>query len=56
MSLPLAISRICHGNVRGHAAALKGLFAGALIIAGVLALAQGRLLGNGLWKGVSGYP
>ena len=55
ISLPLAIWRIRRGNVRGHAAAMRGLYIGGLVIAGLFALAPGRLLGNLLWKGAAGY-
>lgn len=55
VSLPLALWRIRHGNVRGHAAAMKGLYIGGLVIAGIFTLIPGRLLGNLLWKGVWGY-
>ena len=54
VSLPLALWRIRHGNVRGHAAAMKGLYIGGLVIAGIFTLVPGRLLGNLLWKGVWG--
>ena len=54
--LPTAIWRVRHGGVAGHARAMKGLFVGALLIAGVFTLLPGRLLGNLLWNGVWGYP
>ena len=54
VSLPLALRRIRHGNVKGHAAAMKGLYIGGLVIAGIFTLIPGRLLGNLLWKGVWG--
>ena len=56
VSLPLAIWRIRHGDVKGHAATMKRLFYGGMIIAGLFTLAPGRLLGNLLWKGVWGSP
>lgn len=55
VSVPLGIWRIRHGNVRAHAATMKGLYIGGLVIAGVFTLVPGRLLGNLLWKGVWGY-
>ena len=55
VSLPLALWRIRHGNVRGHAAAMKGLYIGGLVIAGIFTLVPGRLLGNLLWKGAWGW-
>lgn len=48
VSLPLAIYRIRHGNVRAHAAAMKGVFFGGLVIAGAFAFVPGRILGNAL--------
>jgi len=53
-SLPFAIWKIRHGNVRGHAGAMKGLYIGGLVIAGIFTLVPGRLIGNLLWKGVWG--
>ena len=52
--LPLAIWRIRHGDVARHARAMKGLYLGGLLIAGIFTLVPGRLLGNLLWKGVWG--
>lgn len=54
VSLPCAIWRIRHGNVRGHARIMKSLFYGGLIVAGLFTLVPGRLLGNLLWTGVWG--
>ena len=54
--LPLAIYRIRMGDVNGHAKTMKGLFFGALVIAGFFTLVPGRLLGNLLWHGVWIYP
>jgi len=51
ITLPLAIWRIRHGNVRGHASAMTWLFTGGLVIAGAFTLVPGRLLGNLLWNG-----
>ena len=55
VSLPLGIYRIRQGNVRGHAAAMKGLFIGGLVIAGIFTLIPGRILGNLLWRTVLAY-
>lgn len=55
VSLPLALWRIRSGNVRGHAAVMKRLYIGGLVIAGLFTLVPGRLLGNLLWKGILGY-
>jgi len=49
--LPLALYKIRHGNVAGHARSMKGLYIGGLVIAGIFTLVPGRLLGNLLWKG-----
>jgi uncharacterized membrane protein len=35
VSLPLALWHIRHGNVRGHAAAMRGLYIGGLVVAGL---------------------
>jgi uncharacterized membrane protein len=51
VALPLGIWRIRHGNVAGHASAMRSLYIGALLIAGAFTLLPGRLLGNLLWKG-----
>jgi len=55
ISIPLALWKIRHGNVRGHGAAMCGLFIGGLVIAGLFTLIPGRLLGNLLWRGSWGY-
>ena len=52
VSLPLAIYKIRRGNVKGHARAMKGLFIGGLVIAGIFTLIPGRILGNLLWHSV----
>jgi uncharacterized membrane protein len=52
--LPRAIWLIRHGDVAGHARAMRNLFLGALVVAGLFTLMPGRLLGNLLWKGVWG--
>jgi uncharacterized membrane protein len=50
--IPLAIYRIRRGDVEGHARAMKRLFMGGLVIAGIFALIPGRLLGDLLWHTV----
>ncbi len=52
VSLPLAIYKIRRGNVRAHASAMKGLFIGGVVVAGLFALVPGRFLGNILWNAV----
>src|SRR5205814_6750719 len=54
VSLPLAIWRIRRGDVGAHARAMKGLYIGGLVIAGVFTLIPGRLLGNLLFNRVWG--
>ena len=49
VSLPVAIYKIRRGNVKGHAASMKGVFIGGLVIAGIFTLVPGRILGNLLW-------
>jgi uncharacterized membrane protein len=49
VTIPLAIYRIRTGDAKGHGRAMKGLFIGGLIIAGVFTLLPGRLLGDLLW-------
>lgn len=55
VSLPLAIYKIRRGNVRGHARAMKGLFIGGVVIAGIFTLIPGRILGNLLWHAALGH-
>jgi uncharacterized membrane protein len=55
VSLPLALYRIRTGDVKGHAATMKGLFIGGLVIAGIFTLVPGRLLGNLLWHAALGH-
>ena len=50
--LPIGIYRIRSGDVRGHARAMKGLFIGGLVVAGIFTLIPGRMLGNLLWQAV----
>jgi uncharacterized membrane protein len=45
ISIPLAIYHIRNGNVRGHMRAMRGPYIG-LCVAGLFALAPGRMLGN----------
>ena len=55
VSIPLAIYRIRKGDVKSHARTMKGLFIGGLVIAGILTLIPGRMLGNLLWRTTLGY-
>jgi uncharacterized membrane protein len=45
ISIPLAIYHIRNGNVQGHMRAMRGPYIG-LCVAGLFALAPGRMLGN----------
>lgn len=55
VALPVAILHVRRGNVAAHARAMKGLFVGALVIAAILTLLPGRLIGNLVWHGMWGY-
>lgn len=55
VSLPFAIARIRQGDVHAHAASMKGLFVGGLVVAGLFTLIPGRLLGNLVFRGTFGY-
>jgi len=55
VALPLALYSAHRGEIAGHAKGMRGLYAGGVIVAGVLAFVPGRVLGNLLWKGVWGY-
>jgi uncharacterized membrane protein len=46
--LPAGIGRARRGKVASHAATMKGLFLGALILAGIFTLLPGRILGRAL--------
>jgi uncharacterized membrane protein len=46
--LPAGIGRARRGEINSHAATMKGLFLGALILAGVFTLLPGRILGRAL--------
>lgn len=52
--LPLGIWRARHGNIEGHRKAMRGLYVGGVIIAGIFTFVPGRLLGNLVWKGCWG--
>jgi uncharacterized membrane protein len=52
--LPLGNWRARHGNIEGHRKAMRGLYVGGVIIAGIFTFVPGRLLGNLVWKGCWG--
>ena len=47
--LPLAIWHIRRGNVDGHRKAMKGMYIGGCVVAGLFTLLPGRFLGSLLW-------
>jgi uncharacterized membrane protein len=47
--LPLAVWHIRRGNVVGHRKAMKGIFIGGCLVAGLFTLLPGRFLGSLLW-------
>ena len=47
--LPLALLHIRRGNVAGHRKAMKGIFIGGCVVAGLFTLLPGRFLGSLLW-------
>jgi uncharacterized membrane protein len=47
--LPYAIWQIRRGNVRAHRRAMKGVFIGGCLVAGIFTLLPGRFLGSLLW-------
>jgi uncharacterized membrane protein len=49
VTLPLAVLHARRRNVARHAASMKGLFVGGLLVAGLATLIPGRRLGNLLW-------
>jgi uncharacterized membrane protein len=55
VTLPLALWSAHRGDVIAHQKGMKGLYLGGMVIAGVFALAPGRLLGNAVWHGAWGY-
>jgi uncharacterized membrane protein len=52
--LPRGIWQARRGNVVAHRKTMRGLFAGACVIAGVFTLLPGRFLGTQLWKDMLG--
>jgi uncharacterized membrane protein len=52
--LPLGIRQARRGNVVAHRRTMRGLFAGACVIAGAFTLLPGRFLGTLLWKNALG--
>lgn len=49
VTLPLAVVHARRHDVVRHAASMKGLFVGGLLVAGLATLIPGRRLGNLLW-------
>jgi uncharacterized membrane protein len=50
LSLPYAVMQIRRGRVAAHRKAMRNLFVGACVVAGLFTLLPGRFLGNLLWK------
>jgi uncharacterized membrane protein len=46
VGLPVAVIAARQGNIARHRMAMKGMYVGGLIIAGIFTLAPGRMLGN----------
>jgi uncharacterized membrane protein len=51
----LALWRIRHGDVRGHAAAMQSLYVGALLLAGAFTLLPGRRMHDVLFGAQAGW-
>jgi len=47
--LPLAVRYVRRGNLVGHRKAMKGIYIGGCVIAGLFTLLPGRFLGSLLW-------
>jgi uncharacterized membrane protein len=54
VNLPRGIWAIRHGQVQAHQKAMKGIFIGGCVVAGVFTLLPGRFLGTLLWKNLLG--
>jgi uncharacterized membrane protein len=53
-NLPYALWAIRRGHVQAHRSAMKGMFLGGCVLAGLFTLLPGRFLGNLLWHQVQG--
>lgn len=49
INLPRGVWAVYHGNRIGHGKAMRGLFFGGLVLAGLFTLLPDRLLGHLLW-------
>ena len=47
--LPLALRHACRGNLVGHRKAMRGIYFGGCVVAGIFTLLPGRFLGSLLW-------
>lgn len=54
VNLPRGIWAIRRGQVQAHRKAMKGIFIGGCVVAGVFTLLPGRFLGTLLWKNLLG--
>ncbi|HET9644079.1 MAG TPA: DUF2306 domain-containing protein [Burkholderiaceae bacterium] len=52
VQLPRAILAIKRGNVSAHQRAMKGIFIGGCVVAGLFTLLPGRFLGHLLWHSI----
>lgn len=52
--LPRGLWYIRRGDVAGHRKVMRGLFAGACVLAGLFTLLPGRFLGSLLWQQLAG--
>jgi uncharacterized membrane protein len=55
VQLPLAVWHARNGRIEAHRKAMRGLFWGAGVVAGVFALLPGRFLGQLLWRDALGW-
>ena len=54
INLPRGILAIRRGQVQAHRQAMRGIFIGGCLVAGVFTLLPGRFLGTLLWKQLLG--
>jgi uncharacterized membrane protein len=47
--LPLAVRHVRRGNISGHRKAMRGIYIGGCVVAGIFTLLPGRFLGGLLW-------
>ncbi|MCU0920440.1 MAG: DUF2306 domain-containing protein [Burkholderiaceae bacterium] len=47
--MPLAVRDVRRGNIVGHRKAMRGIYIGGCVVAGIFTLLPGRFLGSLLW-------